>query len=52
MIGEMKEPLLEKNITLNVSDEAYESLLRKKRPAASSAAEMSAKSSARILRTR
>lgn len=51
MIGEMKEPLLEKNITLNVSDEAYE-LVAKKRPAASSAAEMSAKSSVRILRTR
>lgn len=29
MIGEMKEPLLEKNITLNVSDEAYE-LVEKK----------------------
>lgn len=51
MIGEMKEPLLEKNITLNVSDEAYE-LVAKKRPAASSVAEMSAKLSARILRTR
>lgn len=51
MIGEMKEPLLEKNITLNVSDEAYE-LVAKKRPVASSAAEMSAKSSVRILRTR
>lgn len=51
MIGEMKEPLLEKNITLNVSDEAYE-LVAKKRPAASSAAEMSAKLSVRILRTR
>ena len=31
MIGEMKEPLLEKNITLNVSDEAYE-LVAKKAP--------------------
>lgn len=29
MIGEMKEPLLEKNITLNVSDEAYELVAKK-----------------------
>lgn len=29
MIGEMKEPLLEKNITLNVSDEAYELIAKK-----------------------
>ena len=29
MIGEMKEPLLEKNITLNVSDEAYEKSVRR-----------------------
>ena len=29
MIGEMKEPLLEKNITLNVSDEAYEIVAKK-----------------------
>ena len=29
MIGEMKEPLLEKNITLNVSDEAYEFVAKK-----------------------
>lgn len=29
MIGEMKEPLLEKNITLNVSDEAYELVVKK-----------------------
>ena len=42
MIGEMKEPLLEKNITLNVSDEAYELVAKK----------ASAKLSVRILRTR
>lgn len=29
MIGEMKEPLLEKNITLNVSNEAYELVAKK-----------------------
>lgn len=29
MIGEMKEPLLEKNITLNVSDEAYALVAKK-----------------------
>lgn len=29
MISEMKEPLLEKNITLNVSDEAYELVAKK-----------------------
>lgn len=29
MIGEMKEPLLEKNITLNISDEAYELVAKK-----------------------
>lgn len=29
MIGEMKQPLLEKNITLNVSDEAYELVAKK-----------------------
>lgn len=29
MIGKMKEPLLEKNITLNVSDEAYELVAKK-----------------------
>ena len=29
MIGEMKEPLLEKNITLNVSDESYELVAKK-----------------------
>ena len=29
MIGETKEPLLEKNITLNVSDEAYELVAKK-----------------------
>lgn len=29
MIGEMKEPLLEKNITLNVSDETYELVAKK-----------------------
>ena len=29
MIGDMKEPLLEKNITLNVSDEAYELVAKK-----------------------
>ena len=29
MIDEMKEPLLEKNITLNVSDEAYELVAKK-----------------------
>ena len=29
MIGEMKEPLLEKNIALNVSDEAYELVAKK-----------------------
>jgi len=29
MIGEMKEPLFEKNITLNVSDEAYELVAKK-----------------------
>lgn len=29
MIGEMKEPLLEKNITLNVSDEAYKLVAKK-----------------------
>lgn len=29
MIGEMKEPLLERNITLNVSDEAYELVAKK-----------------------
>lgn len=29
MIGEMKEPVLEKNITLNVSDEAYELVAKK-----------------------
>lgn len=29
MIGEMKEPLLEKDITLNVSDEAYELVAKK-----------------------
>lgn len=29
MIGEMKEPLLEKNITLNASDEAYELVAKK-----------------------
>ena len=29
IIGEMKEPLLEKNITLNVSDEAYELVAKK-----------------------
>ncbi len=29
MIGEMKEPLLEKNITLNVSDKAYELVAKK-----------------------
>lgn len=29
MIGEMKEPLLEKKITLNVSDEAYELVAKK-----------------------
>lgn len=29
MIGEMKEPLLEKNIMLNVSDEAYELVAKK-----------------------
>lgn len=29
MIGEMKEPLLENNITLNVSDEAYELVAKK-----------------------
>lgn len=29
MIGEMKEPLLEKSITLNVSDEAYELVAKK-----------------------
>lgn len=29
MIGEMKEPLLEKNITLNVRDEAYELVAKK-----------------------
>lgn len=29
MIGEMKEPMLEKNITLNVSDEAYELVAKK-----------------------
>ncbi len=29
MIGEMKEPLLEKNIKLNVSDEAYELVAKK-----------------------
>lgn len=29
MIGEMKEPLLEKNITFNVSDEAYELVAKK-----------------------
>ena len=29
MTGEMKEPLLEKNITLNVSDEAYELVAKK-----------------------
>ena len=29
MIGEMKEPLLEKNITLNVTDEAYDLVAKK-----------------------